>query len=150
MKKKNISDPGQQKRRVHIKANWQMTNSYLSFYQSEVYSLFDELIHKPWGYSRSQPRADVLEKEEAFIIKVDLPGIRADRVNIEIQEKTLIIHGTRETRPDENIINIHLRERPQGDFVRIFEFDEELNEDRIKNSLENGVLTLVVTKVQDK
>jgi len=150
MQKKNMNNPGEQKRRVHITANWRMTNSYLSFYQSEVYSLFDELIHKPWGYSRSQPRVDVLETEDAFIIKVDLPGIKADSVNIEIQETTLIVHGTRETRPDEKIIQIHLRERPRGDFVRIFEFEEELNEDRIKHSLENGVLTLVLTKVQDK
>jgi HSP20 family protein len=150
MQNKNIKHSGKQKHRVHIKANWQMTNSYLLFYQSQVHSLFDELIHKPWGYSRSQPRVDVLETENSFIIKIDLPGIDADGVNIEIQETTLIIHGTRETQPDEKVIRIHLRECPRGDFVRTFEFEEELNEERIEYSLENGVLTLVVTKVQDR
>ena len=147
---KNMAHPGEQKSRVHIATNWHLTNSYLSFHRSHVHSLFEELIYEPWGYPRWQPLVDILETKEAFIIKLDLPGVEANSVDIEVQGKTLIIHGKREFRPDQKITRIHLQERKAGDFVRAFEFEQELSQDRIERSWQDGILTLVITKVEDK
>ena len=47
----------------------------------EVDRLFDELIHRPWGFGRTSdewnPQLDLYETDTAFILEADLPGIRA-------------------------------------------------------------------------
>ena len=53
----------------------------------EVDRLFDELIHRPWGFTRSavepwNPAVDLYETETAFILEVDLPGIREEDVGV--------------------------------------------------------------------
>jgi HSP20 family molecular chaperone IbpA len=145
-----MDHPPEQKHRAYITASLRLTNSYLSFHRSHVHSLFEELIHKPWGYPQWQPLLDILETQEAFIIQLDLPGVQADDVNIEVHGRTLVIRGKREIRPEQEVTRIHLQERPAGNFVRAVEFEEQLSQDRIKSSWQNGVLTLVVTKVEDK
>ena len=133
-----------------IRESHRVTSSYLSFYRSHVYSLFDELIHKPWGCSEWQPRADIVETEEAFIIEMDLPGVESDDVDVQVHRNVLVIRGKREAQPDEKTTQVHLQERIEGQFTRIFEFEQELDEEQIERSWRNGVLTLVVAKVEDK
>lgn len=145
-----MSRPGKRNRQIHIRENWRITNAYLSFYRSHVYSLFEELIHKPWGYPQRQPCVDILEKEDAFIIRADLPGVEADSVNVNVQDRTLIIHGRRESPQDENILQTHLLERAEGEFIRAFEFEEELDEDQIERHWHNGVLVLIVPKIKKR
>ena len=144
-----MSRPGERNRLIHIRDNWRITNAYLSSYRSHVYSLFEELIHKPWGCPQWQPCVDILETEDAFIIRADLPGVEADSLNVEVQGRTLIIHGRRESPQDENILQTHLQERAEGEFVRAFEFEKELDEDQIERHWHNGVFILVVTKVKE-
>jgi len=133
-------------RLVHLRADWQMTESYFSYHRSHVHSLFDELIHKSWGCAQWRPPVDILETEGAHIINVDLPGVEEESVNVEIHGRTLIIYGEREIRPDEKTVQIHLQERSKGDFARAFEFAEEIEKDSIERSHRNGVLTLIVAK----
>jgi HSP20 family molecular chaperone IbpA len=136
--------PKDHNRLVHFRTDWQVSNSHLSFYRSHVHSLFDEIIHKSWGCSHWHPSADVTETEDAFVINVDLPGVEADAVGIEVRGRTLIIHGERQIQPEEKTVQIHFRERTAGDFARAFEFEEELELDSIERSCKDGVLTIVL------
>jgi HSP20 family molecular chaperone IbpA len=140
----------QHKQQVHIHKTLRVTNSYLSFHRSHVYSLFDELIHKPWGCSEWCPATDILETEEAFIIEIDLPGVESDDIDIHVQGNMLIIQGKRVTQWSEEVVHVHLQERSKGEFTRAFEFEQQLDENRIEHSWRNGVLILVVAKVNDK
>ena len=145
-----MSHLGPDRPQSQIRGSHRVTSSYLSFYRSHVYSLFDELIHKPWGCSEWQPRADIVETEGAFIIEMDLPGVESDDVDVQVHRNVLVVRGKREAQPDEKTIQVHLQERIEGQFTRIFEFEQELDEEQIERSWRNGVLTLVVAKVEDK
>jgi HSP20 family molecular chaperone IbpA len=50
----------------------------------EVERMFDEMIHRPWGFCREMrgwnPSVDLYETDEAFILEVDLPGVRPEDV----------------------------------------------------------------------
>jgi HSP20 family molecular chaperone IbpA len=55
----------------------------------ECERLFDEIIDRPWGICRQirgwQPSLDFYETDDAFILEVDLPGLKSDDVKMEIQ-----------------------------------------------------------------
>lgn len=119
------------------------------FYQEELYTLFEELIHKPWGHHIWVPLIDVFENDDSYEIKVDLPGMDEENINVSTSDSRLLIKGRRA--PNKNLENreILTNERPQGFFCREIEFHEKLNEKNIKKRYENGILTVVVKKQRD-
>lgn len=62
----------------------------------EVDRLFDELIHRPWGFRRAEekewsPQLDLYETEEAFILEADLPGVREEEVSVAVEDSDLVL-----------------------------------------------------------
>jgi len=120
------------------------------FHQYEIHTLFDELIHRPWGRAQWCPPVDIRETRESFVIEIDLPGVEPDEVHITAEGKTLTIEGRRKLRPCDDDRTIHLCERPDGDFARMFEFGETLENETIESRWHNGVLTLTIPKPGDR
>lgn len=118
----------------------------LHFHQHEIHALFDELIHRPWGRAQWNPPADIREDEKAFVIEIDLPGVSDKDVRIRTEGRTLTIEGRRQLRPCDEDRTTHLCERPDGNFVRMFEFRDDLGSERIQSRWQNGVLTVTVLK----
>ncbi|MCL5282467.1 MAG: Hsp20/alpha crystallin family protein [Planctomycetes bacterium] len=116
---------------------------YLSHY--EIHSMFDEMIHRPWGAVRWNPAVDIREDKEAFIIEMDLPGVKAENVRVLVEGQILAIEGQRQLGPCEEVTT-HLCERPDGRFVRTFEFDANIENRKIESRWHEGVLTVTVPK----
>jgi HSP20 family protein len=115
------------------------------FRHQEVHALFDELIHRPWGAVKWNPAVDVRESKDAFIIEMDLPGVKTEEVRIVKDDRILVIEGRRQlAKCDE--ATTHLCERPDGRFTRTFEFDENIENREIKSHWQDGVLTLTMPK----
>ncbi|OHB66060.1 MAG: hypothetical protein A2Y76_05450 [Planctomycetes bacterium RBG_13_60_9] len=114
-------------------------------HRHEVHSLFDELIHRPWAAVRWRPPVDVRESDDAFLLELDLPGVKAEDTEIRAQEKTLTIEGQRALRPCDETTS-HVCERPDGRFVRTFEFAETIEDREIQSRWQDGVLTVTVPK----
>jgi HSP20 family molecular chaperone IbpA len=126
------------------------TDMKLLFHQKEIYALFEELIHKPWGYETWQPSIDIFEQKDSFSIKVDLPGVNAEEISVSVSDTRLLIEGRRtyeENLEDEKLL---VCECPRGIFFREIEFFEELSTLDVKTKNENGVLTIVVKKQNSK
>lgn len=86
-------------------------------------------------------RIDWRETPEAHIFKADLPGLRKDEVNVEIEEGNVLrISGERSD-------TWHRVERSSGQFLRRFRLPENARIDQVKASTEYGVLTVTVPKV---
>jgi HSP20 family molecular chaperone IbpA len=118
----------------------------LFFQHSEIYTLFEELIHKHWGHRIWQPLIDILEEENLFRIKIDLPGIAANEVNLQVSDSKLLIEGRRQIDKDHDSAEIKIAERPQGIFCREIEFFQRLSDKDVEKKYEDGVLTIVVKK----
>ncbi len=116
------------------------------FQQYEIHTLFDELIHRPWGRAQWHPPVDIRETHESFVIDIDLPGVEPDEVRITAEGKTLAIEGRRELRPCDDERTTHLCERPDGGFARMFEFGQPLAPEAVESRWHNGVLTITVSK----
>lgn len=120
------------------------------FHHSEIYTLFEELIHKPWGHGRWRPLIDVFEQEDLFRIKVDLPGVSGEEINVSVSDTKLFIEGRRPFEKDSESEEIQMCERPSGVFFREIEFFERLSAGDIQKKYENGVLTVIVKKHGNK
>lgn len=94
---------------------------------------------------------DVAESEQAFEVKVDLPGIDPDNVDIQIDNNTLTIRGERQhelAEKDEDK-QYHRVERYVGRFARSVVLPTSINEDETAAEFKNGVLKIVIPKTDE-
>jgi HSP20 family protein len=90
--------------------------------------------------------ADLYEKDDMFVIKAALPGMKADDVKIEATANGITIAG--EYRRDEEVKKESYlrRERRYGSFYRSFTLPVEIDAAKTEASFENGVLTVKLPK----
>ncbi|XP_043715870.1 17.4 kDa class I heat shock protein-like [Telopea speciosissima] len=95
------------------------------------------------------PRIDWKETPEAHIFKVDLPGLKKEEVKVEVTEGNILqISGERSREQEEKNDKWHRMERSYGKFLRRFKLPENAKIDQVKASMENGVLNVIVPKVE--
>ncbi len=121
----------------------------LYFHHHEIHALFEEMIHRPWAAARWNPAVDIRESSEAFLIEMDLPGVKSEDVHVVADGKILLIEGHRHLAKCEEVTT-HVCERPDGRFVRTFEFDDDLEKKEIESHWQDGVLTVAVPKSKGK
>ena len=94
---------------------------------------------------------DVSETDQAFEVKVDLPGIQAEDVDIQIENNTLTIRGQRKEEVEEKdeARQYHRVERYVGSFARSVVLPTTVNEDETAAEFRNGVLKVVIPKMVD-
>ncbi|EEF41895.1 heat-shock protein, putative [Ricinus communis] len=96
-------------------------------------------------------RIDWKETPEAHIFKADLPGLKKEEVKVEIEDdRVLQISGERNVEKEDKNDTWHRVERSSGKFMRRFRLPENAKMDQVKASMENGVLTVIVPKVEVK
>jgi HSP20 family protein len=94
---------------------------------------------------------DVAETEQAFEVKMDLPGVRSEDVDIQIDNNTLTVRGRREEEHEEQDEQkqFHRVERFSGSFARSVVLPSSINEDETAAEFEDGVLKIVIPKMED-
>ena len=98
--------------------------------------------------------ADIKETDKEMIIKVDLPGVKKEEINIKIENgKILRIQGTRdeniETKEETAQAQYQRVERLHGKFERVIELPSQARETGTEAKYENGVLTVRIPKAAE-
>ncbi|GAB4824387.1 hypothetical protein Ancab_007274 [Ancistrocladus abbreviatus] len=94
---------------------------------------------------------DWKETPEAHIFKADLPGLKKEEVKVEVEEGRIVqISGERNKEQEEKNDKWHRVERSSGKFLRRFRLPGNAKMDEAKATMENGVLTVTVPKVEEK
>ncbi len=101
----------------------------------------------PRQMSRFSPQMDISERDNAYLISVDLPGVKQADVNLRVDDDTLVISGSRarETRGEGQYF-----ERQYGEFSRAVTLPKEIKQEAIEASFEDGVLQVVLPKQKAK
>ncbi|MDR8393253.1 Hsp20/alpha crystallin family protein [Aliifodinibius sp. S!AR15-10] len=122
----------------------------------EMDHLFDEMVPFSWLREREgnnfdvwAPNTDMVETDDEYVIKVDLPGIPKEDVNINFKDNRLTISGERKKESKEEKENYMRRERYHGSFLRSFTLPNAVKEDDIKAKYRDGVLTINVKKAEE-
>src|SRR5687767_5486827 len=77
------------------------------------------------------PLADVYETAEAFVVQVDLPGLREDDLEVHVDGDQLVLRGERRPLEKARPESFHRMERSYGPFSRTFQLTAEVDPDRV-------------------
>lgn len=94
------------------------------------------------------PEADVVETEREIRVHLEMPGMKADEIDVGLENNILTISGEkRQERTEGDERNTwHLTERRYGQFSRSFVLPRDVEPDGIEASFEDGVLKVVIPK----
>ncbi|MFO8099583.1 MAG: Hsp20/alpha crystallin family protein [Salinibacter sp.] len=94
------------------------------------------------------PRMDVTETDNAYHLHVDLPGLTKDNVTISVEDNRLTIRGERHNQTETESENMVRMERTFGSFYRSVRLPKMVQENEIKATFANGVLTIDAPKAE--
>jgi HSP20 family protein len=103
-------------------------------------------------YQRAQagvfPLINLTEDKNNYYVRAELPGVKAAELDIQATANNLAISGERKIASEGQGARYHRREREAGKFSRMIGLPGEINPDKVEAKLENGILTVVVSKAE--
>jgi HSP20 family protein len=95
------------------------------------------------------PAADIYETEDAFLVMLDLPGVRKETVSLTLEEGELRVKADPETSDPEDG-TLLFRDVPPGAYARVFTLGEGIDPANVDARFENGVLTVKLFKNEER
>ena len=92
------------------------------------------------------PAMDVEERDDAFVVRLELPGLKKDEVKISITDNVLTVSGERKEEHTEEERTFHRREIFYGRFHRSVTLPSEVEGDRAKAVYHDGILEITIPK----
>jgi len=100
----------------------------------------------PWA---AMPAVDVVEKEKAYEITAELPGLSERDIEVTLSNGTVTIRGEKKEEKEEEKQGFYLSERSYGSFARSFRVPEGADAGKIEANFKNGVLTVTLPKTAE-
>lgn len=128
----------------------------LSSVQSEINRLFNTLFDAPAptngnGVARRWvPAMDLVEADDDFVLRADLPGLTEKDVQIELQDNVLTISGERRAEHEERKEGFYRIERSSGSFSRSLTLPDGIDPAAVTASFDRGVLEVHVPKPAER
>jgi HSP20 family protein len=116
----------------------------------EIDRVFDAFFGQTDQGRRWVPPMDLVEAEDHFVLKADLPGLREGDVNIEVQDGTLTISGERKSEHEQRERGWYRIERSFGSFNRSLTLPDGVDPDGIAASFSDGVLEVRIPKPEER
>jgi HSP20 family protein len=107
--------------------------------------LFDNFFQAP-TQAPWTPQVDIVEGEHELTVRADLPGLKEEDIEVQVEKGTLTIKGKREFQKEENAKGYHRIERSYGAFTRAFVLPETVDQEKVNAAYKNGVLDVVFQK----
>ncbi len=95
------------------------------------------------------PAVDIIERQNDYTIKAELPGVKKEDVKITVQNGVLTIRGEKKQEEEKKGENYHRVERSYGSFQRSFTLPNSVSSEKIEASYDNGVLSVTLPKVEE-
>ena len=120
----------------------------LNDFQVDIENLFDHFFGNQQTASSFKlvPPANVTESETGYSLVMELPGVSATDVSIEMKENLLVISGNKTVAEPGEGERIAKSERRGGEFARKFEFASQVDADAITADFNHGLLTISLPK----
>lgn len=118
---------------------------------NDDFDLFDDVFGVPMFGREPLMRTDVEEKDNGYVMKMDLPGYKKEDIHISLQNGNLSIEAERkESNEEKNSKGTVLREeRFTGKCSRTFYVGKNVKDTDIRASFNDGTLTVTVPKVEE-
>jgi HSP20 family protein len=133
---------------------WDPTRE-LDSLQGEMNRLFSSFFDTPsaskgdngnGAVRRWIPALDLVETQDDFVLKADLPGMNEGDVDVELENNVLTISGERKAEHEEQHEGYYRLERATGSFARSLSLPEGIDPESVAATFDNGVLTVRIPK----
>ena len=98
------------------------------------------LEHRRW------PAIDIVENENDFVIKAEVPGCKADDIDISVHGNILTISGEKKAEEEKKEKGYYHMERSYGSFRRDLTLNADLDSNKIEANCKDGILTVTLPK----
>jgi HSP20 family protein len=128
----------------------------LSSLQTEMNRLFNTVFDAPaaggnGGQARRWvPAMDLLETEEHFVLRADLPGMREGDVSIELEDNVLTVSGERKAEHEDRQEGYYRVERAFGSFSRSLTLPKGIDPESVTAHFDSGVLEVRIPKPEER
>jgi HSP20 family protein len=96
-----------------------------------------------------KPRLDVVETKDGILLKVDIPGVKQEDINISIEENVLTVKGERKNESEVSEEGFTRFERSYGAYQRSVALPPTVDTDRVKATYKDGVLEIQLPKKEE-
>lgn len=100
----------------------------------------------PFEQELWQPTVDIYEDEHEVVLKLEVPEVEQEDIDVQIEDDTLIIQGVRHLENEDQKKNYQRIERSYGNFRRVFSLPSSVDADRTSARCDKGVLKVVLPK----
>lgn len=118
--------------------------------QTEMNRLFDWSIGRPGTdnllESAWAPAVDVVQENDRYQVRVDLPGMKREEIEITLNGDTLTIQGERRRESETKEDNYYRFERAHGKFSRSLTLPSTVDSGKIEANYKDGVLSVTIPK----
>ena len=120
----------------------------LDEFERVVDGLFQPMARRHEGNGRGtwRPAVEFVAEPERYRLRVDLPGVRKEDIDISVENEVLTVRGTRATTTHDGERKVLARETPAGTFERSFRLPEDAEDSELKAAHTDGVLEVVIAK----
>ena len=122
--------------------------------QNEMNRLFNTVFDSPGGNGgtlrRWMPAMDLVETDDHFVLRADLPGMSENDVNIEVEDRVLTVSGERKAEHETAKEGYHRVERAFGSFSRALTLPEGVDPESVEASFDRGVLEVRIPKPEQR
>jgi HSP20 family protein len=127
-----------------------MSTTAVTFDPLRGFQLFEDavtrLMNEPRANRPWSPSVDIFETEDALTLKADLPEVKIEDIDVQVENQTLTLRGQRQFEKKENVKGYHRIERSYGEFVRSFAVPSTVDTEKVQADYKNGVLTITLPK----
>jgi HSP20 family protein len=139
-------------RRMFGFPGWGVSSPFAELEQlkRQIGRMYDEFSGTPSLRGRAGvfPPVNVTENRENYYLRAELPGIRATDLDIQTTGNTISLAGERKITVAEENARYHRREREGGKFSRVISLPDDIETDRVRANMTDGILTVVVPKAE--
>ena len=95
------------------------------------------------------PALDVHEDKDSFCVRLELPGMKREDIEVSLQDGSLIISGERKEEKVNEETTVHRQERYYGKFSRALTLPTAVAGDKVKAQYRDGILTVTLPKAEE-
>ena len=119
--------------------------------QNRLNSLFQDYSRgenagDPVSAASFVPPVDIYEDDHKVVLKLEVPGLKQEDLDIQLENNNLTVRGERKFETEEKEENFHRIERRYGSFYRAFTIPNTVNADSVKADYDAGVLRIQLEK----
>ena len=112
--------------------------------------LFNTFFDRSQAAQRWVPAMDLVEHDDHFLLRADLPGLGEDDVSIEMGDGSLVVSGERKAEHQQRERGFYRLERQFGRFSRTLTLPDGIDGEQIKASFDRGVLEVRIPKPEQR